>query len=166
MDPASPPPLIVLIAALADNGVIGRDGALPWRLPEDLKRFRRLTMGQTLLMGRKTFESLGKPLDGRDNWVLTRDPAFAPPGVRVFHSLADALHAAPATLYIIGGAELYAQTLPSAHRLELTRVHAAVEGDARFPDFDAAAWREAGREDHAADARHAFPYSFVTLERR
>ncbi len=165
MDRASPH-VIVLIAALADNGVIGRDGALPWRLPEDLKRFRRLTMGQTLLMGRKTFASLGKPLDGRDNWVLTRDSSFTPAGARVFHSLNAALEAAPTTLYVIGGADLYAQTLAIAHRLELTRVHAAVDGDAHFPAFDMKEWREIQHEDHPADARHALPFSFVTLERR
>jgi dihydrofolate reductase len=157
---------VILIAALAANGVIGRDGALPWRLPEDLKRFRRLTLGHTLLMGRKTFDSLGKPLDGRDNWVLSRDAAFAPAGVRVFASLQAALEAAPPQLFAIGGADLYAQLLPQAQRLELTEVHAEVSGDAFFPAIDRSQWREVAREDHSVDDRHAWPYSFVTLERR
>ncbi|MDR3416100.1 MAG: dihydrofolate reductase [Nevskia sp.] len=158
--------VLTLVAAVAENGVIGRDGGLPWRLPEDLKRFRRLTLGNTVLMGRKTFESLGKPLDGRSNWVLTRQPGFAPAGVRVFHDLETVLAQPPqGQLMVIGGAELYRLTLPLAQRLELTRVHAAVEGDTRFPQFDPAQWREMAREDHPADPRHAWPYSFVTLVR-
>jgi dihydrofolate reductase len=157
---------LTLIVAVAENGVIGRDGGLPWRLPEDLKHFRRLTLGNTVLMGRKTFESLGKPLEGRANWVLTRDVAYAPAGARVFRDLDAALSAEPqGRLLVIGGAELYRQTLPYSRRLELTRVHAQVEGDTRFPDYDAAQWRETAREDHAADERHAHAYSFLTLER-
>ena len=157
---------IVLIAAVAANGVIGRDGGLPWRLPEDLQRFRRLTMGHAMLMGRKTFDSLGKPLPGRDNWVLTRAPGFAPQGVRVFTSLQQALDASPPVLYVIGGADLYAQVLPIAQRLELTEVHSDIAGDAHFPAFDRSQWREVAREQHDADARHSHPYSFVTLVRR
>jgi dihydrofolate reductase len=157
---------LILIAAVADNGVIGRDGTLPWRLPEDLKRFRRLTLGKTVLMGRRTFESLGKPLDGRDNWVLTRDPAFSPAGVRVFRDLNCALALEPPELYVIGGAEIYRQTLPLAQRLELTQVHAEPAGDTHFPAFDRADWRETMREDRPADDRHPFSYSFVTLARR
>jgi dihydrofolate reductase len=156
---------LILVAAVADNGVIGRGGAMPWRLPEDLKRFRRLTWGKTLLMGRRTFASLGRPLPGRENWVLTRDRTFAPPGVRVFHSIEAALAAAPAELYVIGGAELYRQTLPSARRIELTEVHGTPEGDTHFPAFDRRRWRETEREDHPADARHSDPYSFVSLVR-
>jgi len=157
---------LTLIVAVSDNGIIGRDGGLPWRLPEDLKHFRRLTLGNTVLMGRKTFESLGKPLEGRANWVLTRDPAFAPAGARVFRDLDAALAAQPqGELLVIGGAELYRQTLPLASRLELTRVHARVEGDTHFPDYDAAQWRETARVDHAADERHAYAYSFLTLLR-
>jgi dihydrofolate reductase len=156
---------LVLIAAVADNGVIGRKGVLPWRLPEDLKHFRRLTLGKTVLMGRKTWQSLGKPLDGRDNWVLTRDFGFTAPGARVFYELDQALAAAPAELMVIGGAELYQQTLPLARRLELTRVHWKVEGDARFPLFDDREWTEIARQEHTADERHVYDYSFVTLER-
>jgi dihydrofolate reductase len=156
---------LILVAAIADNGVIGRGGTMPWRLPEDLKRFRRLTWGKTVLMGRRTFESLGRPLPGRENWVLSRARDFAPPGVRVFRDLAAALDAAPAELYVIGGSELYRQTLPLARCLELTEVHAALEGDTYFPPFDRRCWRETAREDHPADARHAYPYSFVRLIR-
>lgn len=158
---------LTLVAAVGANGVIGRDGALPWRLPEDLKHFRRLTLGNTVLMGRKTYDSLGKPLDGRANWVLTRDPAFAPAGVRVFRQLGEALAAEPqGRLLVIGGGELYRQTLPLAQRLELTLVQAAPQGDAHFPDYDAAQWREAARTDHVADERHPYAYSFVTLVRQ
>jgi dihydrofolate reductase len=158
---------LTLIAAVADNGVIGRNGALPWKLPEDLKHFRRLTLGNTVLMGRKTYDSLGKPLDGRANWVLTRDPAFAPAGVRVFRELAAALAAEPqGRLLVIGGGELYRLSLPLAQCLELTLVHASPSGDAHFPDYDAAQWREAARADHVADERHPFAYSFVTLVRQ
>ena len=158
-------PQLILVAAVADNGVIGRDGGLPWRLPADLKHFRKLTMGHTLLMGRKTFDSLGKPLEGRDNWVLTRDPRYAPTGARVFHDLDAALHDAPNELYVIGGAELYAHTLPLAARMELTLVHGNIEGDTRFPVYDRSIWRESAREEHAADEKHAHAYSFVTLVR-
>ncbi|MDE0854652.1 MAG: dihydrofolate reductase [Nevskia sp.] len=159
-------PPVTLIVAVAENGVIGRDGTLPWRLPEDLKHFRRLTLGNTVLMGRKTWQSLGKPLDGRANWVLTRDPAFSAPGAQVFRDLDAALAQPPqGQLLVIGGAELYRQALPLASRLELTRVHARVEGDTHFPDYDPAQWRETARSDHPADERHAHAYSFLTLDR-
>ena len=159
-------PRLTLVVAVSENGVIGRDGGLPWRLPEDLKHFRRLTLGNTVLMGRKTFESLGKPLEGRANWVLTRDAAFAPAGAQVFRDLDAALGAPPrGELLVIGGAELYRQTLPLASRLELTQVHAQIEGDTHFPDYDAQQWRETARVDHAADERHAHAYSFLTLDR-
>lgn len=161
-------PCLVLIAALAENHTIGREGDLPWRLPDDLKRFRRLTLGNTILMGRRTWASLGKPLDGRLNWVLTRDAGFVvPAGVEVFTDLNHALAAnAEGELLVIGGAQLYQQTLPLAKRLELTRVHAEVEGDTFFPPIDPAEWQETGREKHAADARHAHAYTFQTLQRR
>ena len=159
-------PHLTLVVAVSENGIIGRDGGLPWRLPEDLKHFRRLTLGNTVLMGRKTFESLGKPLEGRANWVLTRDAAFAPAGAQVFRDLEAALAATPqGELLVIGGAELYRQTLPLASRLELTRVHAQIEGDTHFPDYDTQQWRETARVDHAPDERHAHAYSFLTLDR-
>lgn len=156
-----------LVVAMDARGLIGRDGGLPWRLPEDLKFFRRATMGKIVLMGRKTFDSIGKPLDGRDNWVLSRDPSFGPPGCRVFRDLDSALAAAgERELMVIGGAALFRDTLARAGRIYLTRVHATLEGDTWFPPFDESAFRETARVDHPADARHAWPYSFVTLERR
>lgn len=157
---------ISLIVAMDEAGVIGRDGALPWRLPEDLKHFRRLTLGKTVLMGRRTFESLGKPLEQRQNWVLSRDVRFRPEGCRVFGTLEAAVAAHPGgELMVIGGAEVYRQALPLADRIHLTRVHAALEGDTRFPELAPGRFRETERHDHFADARHAHPYSFVTLER-
>lgn len=156
-----------LVVAIARNGVIGRNGGLPWRLPNDLRHFRRLTLGHTVLMGRRTWESLGRPLDGRDNWVLTRDPGFTAQGARVFagfETLPEPRDGGP--LLVIGGATLYAALLPKAGRIELTEVHADVEGDTHFPAFDRADWLELAREDHPVDERHAYPYSFVTLARR
>ena len=155
-----------LIVAMDRNRLIGANGQLPWRLPEDLKHFKALTLGQTVLMGRKTWDSLGRPLPQRDNWVLTRDRGFAPPGCRVFHELDRAL-ATPAqgALMVIGGAELYRLTLPLAQRLYLTLVDAQLQGDTWFPEFPQEQWREVGRRDCPADERHAHAYSFLTLDR-
>jgi dihydrofolate reductase len=159
--------MLSLIVAMDEQRLIGRAGALPWRLPEDLKHFKRLTLGKTVLMGRKTWDSLGRPLPQRENWVLTRDPAFHAEGARAFATLDAALAAHPAgELMVIGGAELYRQTLPQAQRLYLTEVHAALEGDTWFPEFDRGQWIERSRERHETDERHAFAYSFVTLDRR
>ena len=139
---------------------------MPWRLPEDLKHFRRLTLAKTVLMGRKTWDSLGKPLPERANWVLSRDAAFAPAGGRVFKALDEALAAhAEGELMVIGGAAVFRDALPRAQRIYLTRVHARLEGDVRFPDFDASRFREVSRDDRPADERHAHAYSFLTLER-
>ena len=158
---------VILVAAMAENGVIGRDGQLPWRLPDDMKRFRRLTMGNAVLMGRKTWDSLGKPLDGRENRVLTRDRKFSAAGALAFHDLREAM-AAPTdrALMVIGGAELYRQAMPLAGRMELTMVHATVAGDTRFPNYVDDEWIEVARESHGPDDRHPFAFSFVTLERR
>lgn len=159
-----------LVVAAADNGVIGRDGDLPWRLPADLQHFKRLTLNKTILMGRKTWQSLGRPLPQRDNWVVSREPGFEAPGARVFPSVEAAIAAADAAgmteLMIIGGAQIYAQTLPQAHTLHLTRVHAQVDGDTYLPPIDADAFIELARVDHPADERHALAYSFITLQRR
>ncbi len=162
---------LVLVVARADNGVIGRDGGLPWRLPADLQRFKRMTVGKPVVMGRKTFDSIGKPLPGRHNIVLTRDPSWSAPGVTVVANLAEAIAAAgldPRTradaVMIIGGAQVYADVLPSATRIELTEVHAAPDGDTILPPFDPARWRETAREHHAADGGTP-GYSFVTLVR-
>jgi len=162
-------PLVSLIVAMAQNGVIGRANALPWeRLPEDLKRFRAFTLGKPVLMGRKTFESIGRPLPGRANLVLTRDRAWSAPGVVAVHSVEEALaHAADShELVVIGGAEIYRLVLPFARRIYLTHVHADVPGDTFFPDFDPTQWDDVECRMHPADEEHAYPVTFVTLERR
>jgi dihydrofolate reductase len=151
-------PEIVLVVAVADNGVIGRDGAMPWHLPADLRHFKRLTTGKPVIMGRKTFESIGKPLPGRHNIVLTRDAAWRADGVTVVPNLAEAIAAAGLdpraradAIMVIGGAQVYAQALPIATRIELTRIHLAPDGDTRFPDLDPAIWHEEARAEHPAE---------------
>jgi dihydrofolate reductase len=162
------PAPIALVVAIADNGVIGRAGGLPWHLPDDLKHFKAVTLGKPLLMGRRTFESIGRPLPGRRNLVLTRGAGAFPAGIEPVASLeqAQALLPQAPELCVIGGATLFAQTLPTAHRFYLTQVHGMVEGDVCFPAWDAAAWRETERREHPADERHRYAMSFVTLERR
>jgi dihydrofolate reductase len=166
-------PRLVLVAAVAENGVIGRDGDMPWRLPGDLKHFKALTLGKPVIMGRRTFDSIGRrPLPGRPNIVLTRDPAFRAEGVRVASSIETALGIAKEEaarlnadeIAVIGGSTLYAETLPRADRLYLTEVHASPEGTVRFPDFDRGEWREISREPQQAPGE-TYRYSFVTLER-
>jgi dihydrofolate reductase len=159
---------VTIVAALADNGVIGRGGTLPWHLPDDLRRFKALTMGRPILMGRRTFESIGRPLPGRRNLVLTSRASSLPAGVEGFASLAQALKecAAAPELCVIGGAEVYRQVLPNTDRLELTRVHASPQGDVTFPDFSPERWREVARIEHAADERHAWAMTFLTLDRQ
>jgi dihydrofolate reductase len=161
------PPAIALVVALADNGVIGRDGRLPWHLPDDLKHFRAVTWGKPLLMGRRTFESIGRALPGRRNLVLTSASTGPPPGVEYVRDLSSALESTrgAAELCVIGGAQLYALALPQATRLYMTRVHAQVEGDVRFPALEVRGWREVVREEHATDDRHAYAMSFIELER-
>lgn len=160
------PTRISLIVAMDRQRLIGRDGDLPWRLPNDLKHFKRNTLGKTVLMGRKTWDSLGRPLPERDNWVLTRDAGFSVPGARAFGDLDAALAAhGSGELMVIGGAQLYRQTLPLAQRLVLTEVDAVVPGDTYFPEIDRSQWREVSREAFSADERHAYPYAFVELER-
>lgn len=159
-------PHIILIVARAQNGAIGRDGKLPWHLPSDLKRFKALTMGSAMLMGRKTFDSLPGLLPGRRHIVLTRDCDWSAPGAEVIHSVEEALAAAAGDpLSVIGGAEIFALMLPHAERIELTEVLAEVEGDTFMPDpRESGGWRETGEETVAAeDGRPGF--RFVTLER-
>jgi dihydrofolate reductase len=160
-------PRVALVVAMADNGVIGKGGGLPWHLPDDLKYFKVVTFGKPVLMGRRTFESIGKPLPGRRNLVMTRSAAAAVPGVEYVGSLEQArsLAAGAAELCVIGGAEVFALALPLATRIYLTRVHAQVTGDVYFPLRDFSGWRENDSVPHAADARHAYAMSFVTLER-
>lgn len=161
-------PRIALVVAVARNGVIGRDGALPWRLPDDLRRFKALTLGKPVLMGRRTWESIGRALPGRRNLVLTRDPAFRAEGATAVASLDAALTAAAGDeeLMVIGGAQVYALAVPLASRVHLTAVDAEVVGDTRIPPFDPREWIEVAREHHAADERHACAVDFITLERR
>ena len=163
-----PAPLISLIVAMAQNGVIGRDNSLPWRLPGDLKRFRAFTLGKPILMGRKTFESIGQPLPERTNLVLTRDRGWFAHGVIVVHSLVEALVQAGASAEVvaIGGAEIYRLLLPLARRMYLTHVHADVPGDITFPEFDSTQWADLECSSQPADEEHAYPLTFVTLERR
>ena len=161
-------PLITLIVAVADSGVIGRDNTLPWHLPEDLKRFKRLTMGKPIVMGRKTFESIGKPLPGRQNIVVTRDTNYRREGVTVVHDADAALRAAGAVaeVMVIGGAELFRALLPRAGRIHLTRVHGSIEGDVMWPALDDREWQVVEREAHSADERHAWAMTFEVWEKR
>lgn len=165
---------ITIVAARARNGVIGREGDLPWRLSSDMKRFRALTMGKPVVMGRKTWDSLPrKPLDGRANIVLTRDARFRTPGAFIYSDMALALAAARAMVdasgveeaCVIGGAGVFAEALPHATRLELTEVDLDAEGDVRFPAFDESAWREIAREDVAKGAKDDAAFTVRTLER-
>ena len=159
---------ITLVAALARNGVIGRDNRLPWRLPADLRHFRRITLGHPVLMGRRTWESIGKPLAGRLNIVLSREPGFQAPGCVVVRSLEEGMKAAGdcEELMVIGGATVYRLALPLATRMYLTVIHQDFTGDTRFVDYDPRRWREAAREDHAPDDDNPYAYSFITLERQ
>jgi dihydrofolate reductase len=165
---------LVLVAAVADNGVIGQDGGLPWRLKSDMAHFRALTMGKPVVMGRRTWASLGKPLSGRTNIVVTRDPEFAAAGVLTARTLPAALEAARGDalrrgadqIVVIGGAELYAQTIACADRLVITHVHLRPDGDTRFPTIAPTLWFEVARSEHAASPQDAAPFSIVTYERR
>ncbi len=159
---------VTLIVARARNGVIGRNGTLPWRLPEDLAHFKRTTMGSPIIMGRKTWESIGRPLPGRRNVVVSRQKGFAAEGTEVVADLdaALALCADAAEVFVIGGAQLYAAALPRAQRLVVTEIDADFEGDAHWPPVDASQWRETAREHHAPTAQRAFALDFVTYERR
>lgn len=164
-------PEIVLVAAVAANGIIGANGAMPWHLPADLRHFKRLTTGKPVIMGRKTFQSIGKPLPGRHNIVLTRDRGWQADGVTVAPNLAEAIAAAgldprarAGAIMVIGGAEIYAQALPIATRIELTRILIEPEGDTRFPTLAPGDWHETARQAYPAE--NDFPaYEFQTLVR-
>ena len=161
-------PSLEIVVAIATNGVIGRDLGLPWRQRDDLKHFKALTLGHPVVMGRRTWASIGRALPGRLNLVLTRTPGYAAPGATVVGSLEAARTAAgPAPrLMIIGGAALYAEALPQTSVIHLTELHGEPDGNVRFPAWDRAQWQESGRELHPADADNDYPYSFVTLTRR
>jgi dihydrofolate reductase len=161
---------ITLVAAVADNGVIGEGGRLPWRLKSELRHFRSVTMGKPVVMGRKTYQSIGKPLPGRTNIVVTRDPKFAADGVVVAGDVETALGLAhddakrrgAGEIRVIGGTEIFAQTMPLADRLEITEVHAKPAGDTFFPPIDRKRWRETARSKHPAGPRDEAPFSYVT----
>jgi dihydrofolate reductase len=159
---------LVLVLAKADNGVIGASGAIPWRVADDMKRFKALTMGKPIVMGRKTWDSFPKkPLPGRTNIVITRDPSWSAAGARVVHSFDEALALAerehPSEIAIVGGAEVYNAALPLAARIELTEVHTDARGDTSLPPFDMNVWRESARTEHATP--DGLRYSYVTLVR-
>jgi dihydrofolate reductase len=157
-----------LIVAVSENDVIGRGNQLPWRLPQDLRRFKALTLGKPILMGRKTYESIGRALPGRTNLVLSRSPQFAPSGCIVVGTLDAARSAAGAdsALMVIGGAEIYRQCLPFASRIHLTLVHTRIDGgDTFFDAWRRSEWHESSRERHEADDTNTFAYSFITLDR-
>jgi dihydrofolate reductase len=167
-------PVVALVVARGENGAIGKDGVLPWHLSTDLKFFRRVTLGKPIIMGRRTFESLGRPLDQRSNIVLTRDANFRPEGTIVEHSLAAALRRASAIakndgvdeIMVIGGDSVFREGLPLARRIYLTEVHASPPADVFLSGFDLAGWQELSREAHQAGLKDDYPFSFVVLERR
>lgn len=159
--------VVSLICAASSNGVIGVDNRLPWRLPADLKRFKELTMNHPIVMGRKTFESIGKALPGRTNIVITRQPEFKACGATVVHSLEEALRLCEdqAEVFAIGGASIYQQALKFADRIYLTLIHQDFKGDTHLFEWEKAVWKETQRENHTPDGENLFPYSFVTFER-
>lgn len=161
---------ISMIAAMAHDRVIGKDNQMPWHLPADLAHFKRVTLGKPVLMGRKTFESIGRPLPGRRNLVISRNPGYQAEGIEVVDSFEAALallvSSAVEELMVIGGGHLYAEMLPSADRLYLTQIDLAVEGDTRFPAFDDGQWQRIDCESHPADEKNPHPYSFETWQRR
>ena len=164
---------ISMIVAMADNRVIGRKNQLPWHLPHDLKYFKATTMGKPIIMGRKTYESIGRPLPGRSNIVVTTNPDFRAEGVKVVHNIDQALEVAEGVavvdgaqeIMVIGGAQLYAEMLPRTQRLYLTQVHADIEGDAMFPELDWAQWQQLEREDYLAEGSNPYNYSFIVYRR-
>ena len=158
-------PSLVLVAAVAANGVIGANNALPWRIAEDLQRFKALTLGHPIIMGRKTWESLGRPLPERHNIVITRNPGYCAQGATVVASVAAAIAACAneEAAFVIGGAEIYAQTLALAQRMELTEIHVEVVGDAHFPEFSRVDWSELTREPHVNP--DGLAYDFVSYQR-
>jgi dihydrofolate reductase len=166
--------VIVLVAAVAENGVIGRDNTLPWRIKSDLQYFKSITMGRPVVMGRKTFESIGKPLPGRTNIVITRDKEFSAPGISVAHDIDEALALARSDakargageIAVIGGTEIFKQTLPLADKLALTIVHARPEGDTFWPEIDPKEWQEVERKPQVKGPQDDCDFTFVTYVRR
>jgi len=159
-----------ILVILSTNNVIGRDNKLPWHMPADLKRFKNLTMGHHILMGRRTFDEIKKPLPGRVNVVITRDPQFAPEGVAIARSIDEAISKAEAAgdleIFLIGGGEIFKQVIHIADRMYITRIHAEIDGDTYFPEFDDVnEWKLIDAEHFEADEKNAYPYSFLTYTR-
>jgi dihydrofolate reductase len=159
--------LLSVIAAVAENGIIGKDGTLPWHLPADLKYFRRVTTGHTIVMGRRNYEDIGRPLPNRVNIVLSRDHGFRAEGCMVANSIEEAISLAgdESEIFFIGGARLYEQILPRADRLYLSRIHGDIDGDTRFPDYNESAWTRIAHELRPADPDNPYPISFEVYER-
>lgn len=160
---------ISIIAAVSENGVIGKDGEIPWYLPSDLKHFKELTTGHHIIMGRKTYESIGKPLPDRTNVIVTRQQDYKTEGVEVVHSLDAALELVERSgntqCFIIGGGEIFRQAMDKVNKIYLTRVHTKTEGDTYFPELDPLIWKEVSREQNLADEKNPYPYDFVVYER-
>lgn len=160
--------MLSLVVAAGENNEIGKDGRMPWHLPADLKHFKALTLGKPVIMGRRTYEAIGKPLPQRRNIVVTRNPEFQAPGCERAASFVDALVIAAGVpeIMVIGGAEIYREALPRAQRIYFTRVHARFDADIFFPRFDPEDWKETERQDFTADECSRYAYSFITLKRR
>lgn len=162
-------PILSAIVAISENHVIGYQNQLPWHLPADLKHFKDITTGHPIIMGRKTYQSIGKPLPNRSNIIITRDPDFMAAACLIAASIEEAILLAATTntneAFIIGGAEIYKTSLPLVQRIYLTVIHHTFAGDAFFPILDENTWKEVSREDHAADEKNAFHYSFIVMER-
>ena len=160
-------PRLSIIVAMATNRVIGANGAIPWHLPEELKRFKNITTGHHIIMGRKTWDSIGKLLPGRTTVIVTRQREFSVPGAKIAHTLDEAIAACgeDSEIFVIGGAELYAQALLRAGRVYLTTVEAGIEGDTLMPEIDLKGWREVATSAYAADARHRYPFRSTVYER-
>jgi dihydrofolate reductase len=158
--------MISMIVAVAENGVIGKNNDLPWHLPDDLKFFKNTTKGHVILMGRKCFESFGKPLPHRTNVIITRNTEYKQEGAKVVHSLEDALSVAKekqeTEVFVCGGEEIYRQSMDKADKLYLTRIHAKVEGDVHFPDYDEDQWELISEEYHSTDEKHVYDFTFRT----
>ena len=159
---------VSLVVAASTNNVIGRDGGLPWHLPDDLRHFKRITTGKPVIMGRRTYESIGRPLPDRHNIVMTRDPGYVADGCDAVSSVAEALDVAGDAneVMVIGGEQVYRDFLPRADRIYMTRVQAEVQGDAFFPGIDGNGWRLVSVEHHAADEKHEYPFEMMVFERR
>ncbi|SKB99153.1 dihydrofolate reductase [Sphingobacterium nematocida] len=160
-------PHITLVVAAAENNTIGKDNQMPWHLPNDFKYFKKSTLGHSIVMGRKTFESIGKPLPERRNIVLTRDQRYTNPDVDVANSLTEVLTYCrdENEIFIIGGADIFKQALPLAQKVLLTRVHAEIAGDTFFPELSASEWRLISQDKHSKDEKHAYDYTFEVWER-